>query len=193
MSSDQGLIRMVYASRATFKPFSTVSGLEGHVAKILETARRENKKNRLFGALYYGDGCFFQCLEGHQTDVDALYERLQKDQRHTDLKILSKQTVSQVGFQSWEMKYAALEQHIQKFLHQHGLRRFDPYQFNEQMSADLVSIIHQADENADANRLRAAIQHVDTQPKPQGGLTPMGLIILLLFSVLVAVVVNALI
>ena len=193
MSGDQGLIRMVYVSRATFKPFSTASGIEGHVAKILETARRENKKNHLVGALYYGDGCFFQCLEGRQIDVDALYERLQKDQRHTDLKVLSKEHVSQIGFQSWEMKYAALEHQIRNFLHQHGLRRFDPYQFNEKMSADLVSIIHQADEKVDSAGLRVAVQQADSRAKPEGGLTAMGLILLLLFSVVVAVIVSWLI
>lgn len=58
----QNLIRLTYVSKATFKPFGGADGVDKKVAQILSVARRENKKNNLVGALYYGNGCFFQCL-----------------------------------------------------------------------------------------------------------------------------------
>lgn len=103
------LIRLVYASKATFKPFAADQGIDKNVASILATARRENKRNNLVGALYYGNGCFFQCLEGTREAIDALYAKLQKDPRHTQLQILSTQPISQIGFSSWEMKYATID------------------------------------------------------------------------------------
>ena len=40
----QNLIRLTYASKATFKPFGGADGVDKKVAQILSVARRENKK-----------------------------------------------------------------------------------------------------------------------------------------------------
>ena len=110
MSSE--LIRFVYVSRATFKPFDagSESGLDANVVKILNQSRKNNQKRNLVGALYYGSGCFFQCLEGAKSDIDALYATLLNDPRHKDLKILSSKPIDRIHFTSWEMKYATIDQ-----------------------------------------------------------------------------------
>lgn len=140
------LIRMAYASKATFEPFNVEKGVEGNVANILKIARRNNRKNNLVGALYYGNGSFFQCLEGRKQDIDALYAKLEKDLRHTDLQVLSVEPIQQVGFLSWEMKYAAIDQEVRSFLKNHQLGKFDPYRFTPEMTAELISVLQTADD-----------------------------------------------
>ncbi|WP_084494889.1 BLUF domain-containing protein [Alkanindiges illinoisensis] len=140
--------RMVYASKATFKPFKAGDSIDKDVKDILTTARRENKKNNLVGALYYGNGCFFQCLEGNQQDIDQLYAKLEKDPRHHELKVLSLEPVEQRSFSSWEMKYATIDREVRAFLRTHQMGKFNPYRFSPEMTAELVGLLQQADENA---------------------------------------------
>lgn len=144
--STQPLYRLTYASRSTFKPFLNEGGVDGNIAQILNTARESNKKAGLVGALYYGNGCFFQCLEGKKEQIDLLFEKLLKDSRHKDLKILSYQPIVSSGFSSWEMKYATIDNEVRSFLRQHGITKFDPYKFNDQMTANLVEMLQKADE-----------------------------------------------
>lgn len=142
------LVRFVYVSRATFKPFNmgAESGLDGHVVKILNQSRKNNQKRNLVGALYYGGGCFFQCLEGAKTDIDALYATLLQDPRHKDLKILSSKPIEKIGFSSWEMKYATIDQEVRTFLRKYNLAKFDPYQFTPEMTEELVSTLQKAED-----------------------------------------------
>lgn len=179
------LIRMSYASKATFKPFNAVDGVDANVANILSTARRENRKNNLVGALYYGNGCFFQCLEGQKSDIDALYAKLEKDPRHTDLRVLSIEPIQQVGFVSWEMKYAQIDQEVRAFLKNHQLGKFDPYRFSPEMTAELVAVLQKADEGLSD----AELKHIDSvsNSKRASGVS-MGIYIM---SIVIAVVVTA--
>ncbi|MBP9786146.1 MAG: BLUF domain-containing protein [Acinetobacter sp.] len=145
----QNLIRLTYVSKATFKPFGGADGVDKKVAQILSVARRENKKNNLVGALYYGNGCFFQCLEGEKQDIDALYAKLEKDQRHTELKVLLVETIEQFGFLSWEMKYATIDKEVRSFLRTHNLVKFDPYRFTPELISELIVLLKKADDIAD--------------------------------------------
>ena len=79
------LIQMIYITRSTFMTTKLANGIEPNVARILLKSRA-NKKNGLVGALYFGDGSFFQCLEGATESVDRLFETLLKDSHHKDIK-----------------------------------------------------------------------------------------------------------
>lgn len=160
MSDSNRLVRMVYASKASFKPFDTEHGIDGNVAHILATARRRNRKNGLVGALYYGNGCFFQCLEGQQSAVDELYSHLLLDPRHHDLKILQYMDIEEVGFLSWEMKFAMVDREIRNFLRANNMIKFDPYRFNHDMIDTLVEILYDADEEAPEEKIAPIVQQI---------------------------------
>jgi hypothetical protein len=146
MSESKKNVRLVYASRATFKPFGIVNTKDGsideNIANILETSRKENLIYQLVGVLFYGQGYFLQCLEGSQSSIDRLYAKLLKDSRHTDLKILSTHEIDKIGFSGWEMKFATIDQDIRSFLKIHNMARFDPYKFDYAMTETLVEILH---------------------------------------------------
>lgn len=160
MSVHHDLIRVTYASRATFKPFESVGEVDSTIQHILHQARTNNQKNNLVGALYYGHGCFFQCLEGGKADIDRLLQTLKADPRHKELKILSTQPIKKRIFSDWEMKYATIDHEVRQFLRQHHLVKFDPYRFDAQMTAELVDTLQRADRQADDLDLLNAV-HTD--------------------------------
>lgn len=140
------LTRVTYVSRSTFKPFGTQSGIEPNVARILSQSRRNNMHRNLVGVLYYGNGCFFQCLEGHSDAIDQLLESLRRDPRHRDLEILTRNPIEHLSFMDWNMKYVSVDQEVQALLKRHNMKRFDPYQFTPEMIQQLVDVFHQSAE-----------------------------------------------
>lgn len=141
------LIRLAYSSKATFEPFSkTESKLDPRVADILHVARENNRKNRLYGALYYGNGNFFQCLEGSEQDINTLYEKLLKDPRHSAVKVLLREPIEKITFGDWEMKFALVDEKVRGLLREYQLSKFNPEAFNTDMTKKLVSVL-QSDRN----------------------------------------------
>ena len=135
------LIRIVYISRATFPVSQSMDGVEPNVARILATSRTNNRKNGLVGMLYYGDGCFFQCLEGETNKVQTLYKTLLKDPRHKDLKILASESIKRLSFPDWSMKYVPVDEHMQKLLTEHGFDTFDPYRFDHHLVERVMQLL----------------------------------------------------
>ncbi len=185
------LIRFVYVSQATFKPFSVGadSEIDSYVVNILNQSRKNNKNRNLVGALYYGNGCFFQCLEGQKTDIDALYQILLQDPRHKNLKILSSQPIEKIGFSSWEMKYATIDQEVRTFLRKYSLAKFDPYRFTPAMTDELVSTLQQAEDEISTAALEKIAGSLPELPAISEGSIQYGkvLVVALFCAILLAI------
>lgn len=162
----ENLIQMIYISRSTFTPTELSNGIEPNVARILLKSRANNKKNGLVGVLYFGDGCFFQCLEGAAEAVDKLYEKLLNDSRHKELKILSRKSIDSLSFSNWSMKHVPLEHEMTNLLKSQGLKTFDPYQFNAEMTKSALALLHSKD-NATEQMLLEDISIKATQADQQ--------------------------
>ncbi|MHA7880586.1 MAG: BLUF domain-containing protein [Saccharospirillum sp.] len=132
-------VQLTYASEANFSS-NQRGGVETEVARILLQSRRNNPKDRLGGVLHYGNGYFFQCLEGERDKVTAAYERIATDPRHTRVQMLGMNTVQRRRFTDWSMKYVALDSDIQALLAQHNLKAFDPYAFNSEVIDQLIDL-----------------------------------------------------
>lgn len=141
------LIRLVYASRSTSAPGSTHQGLDSAVARILAKSRRNNAKLGIVGGLLFGDGCFLQCLEGGEREVDALYEKIRTDPRHRDVTILSRTGIARCSFTAWSMKYAPGEEPLRRLLQTLKTVRFDPYGLSQ---ADLAAVVGYMEHEAEA-------------------------------------------
>ena len=144
------LIQMIYISRSTFAPAEITNGIEPNVARILLKSRANNKKNGLVGVLYFGNGCFFQCLEGAAEAVDNLYETLLKDTRHKDLKVLSRKPIDVLSFSNWSMKHVPLEDEMTKLLKSQGFKTFDPYNFNAEMTKNAMELLNSSNDSTQA-------------------------------------------
>lgn len=143
MSNPTQWLRLVYASRATFPAGADNASLNADVARILMQSRRNNPAQGLVGALYFADGCFFQCLEGPSDAVDRLYARLHQDPRHSDLKVLGRALVERPSFSGWSMKFVPNALAVRALLSRHGLKAFDPYAFSPDALAAMVNLLVQ--------------------------------------------------
>ncbi len=157
------LIQVSYASRSNF-PANTMGGIEPELARILLVSRRNNPRRGLVGALYYGDGCFFQCLEGPQPAVEALLRTLAVDPRHSDLKILSRRTIRRRTFSAWSMKYVPLEDSVKQLLRTHQFDRFDPYRFDATVIEGMIRLLQTAADPGSTDP-SAALVHQEYQQR----------------------------
>ncbi|WP_175416188.1 BLUF domain-containing protein [Aggregatimonas sangjinii] len=78
------------------------------IAEILEKARRNNKQKDITGCLLFYNEHFIQYLEGEQHKVMTLYDRIQQDDRHFDITLLSSTQIEEREFGSWDMAYENL-------------------------------------------------------------------------------------
>lgn len=137
----QKLVQIIYISRSTFENADAINKIEPNVVRILAKSRINNRKNGLVGVLYFGDGAFFQCLEGDETAVNTLFSKIEQDPRHKDVKLISKKYVSKLSFPDWAMKYAPLDERMGKFLKDNGYKSFDPYHFTPEMTQKILGVL----------------------------------------------------
>lgn len=92
---------------------NTADGTEAEqkqqVQKILDTARRNNQKLNVTGALLYSGGYFCQVLEGEAGVLEELFETIQMDSRHNKVTVLSLLPIEQRRFSEWAMASAGSE------------------------------------------------------------------------------------
>ena len=78
------------------------------ISNILETARDFNKKNGITGCLIYHNHRFIQVLEGDRTILEELYSNIKKDKRHSNVKTLVQDFISERNFNIWSMAFIDL-------------------------------------------------------------------------------------
>lgn len=140
------LVRLAYASKATFKEQPVEQGVEPNVARILMTSRRNNAKQQIVGGLYYGDGHFFQYLEGEEQAVNALYERIARDDRHRSVATLVQEPLAERTFSNWSMKYVPLSSDVRRLLERHGMSSFQPLDFHKELCEEMIDLIRRSSE-----------------------------------------------
>ncbi len=91
------LVQLTYASR----PFGFDAG---NLAGILLDARRCNARDHVTGALICRDDLYLQLLEGPPDAVDAAYARIRRDDRHIEVRPLTRTTAMDRLFGTWAMR-----------------------------------------------------------------------------------------
>jgi hypothetical protein len=137
----QKLVQIIYISRSTFENADAINKIEPNVVRILAKSRTNNRKNGLVGVLYFGNGAFFQCLEGNEDAINTLFAKIENDPRHKDVKLISKKYISRLSFPDWAMKYAPLDEKMGKYLKENGYQNFDPYVFTPDMTQKILSLL----------------------------------------------------
>lgn len=97
------LHRLVYYSR------NRIPGAPAEIASqidaILAASRRNNAMIGVTGALIFNSGIFAQVLEGSRHDIEATFERIQRDERHGDVQVLAFEETAGRAFPSWSMAF----------------------------------------------------------------------------------------
>jgi len=87
--------------RSTAIPEITIEQIED----ILKTARNFNSKNDVTGCLVFSKGYFIQLLEGSKDTIKDLMDHIDRDNRHTNIDILSEGEAEKKIFETWDMAY----------------------------------------------------------------------------------------
>jgi hypothetical protein len=73
------------------------------LAGILSSARRNNPRDDITGALICRHDIYLQLIEGPPAAIDALYARIAVDDRHDDVRLLHVANVDERLFPDWAM------------------------------------------------------------------------------------------
>lgn len=99
MNNPQAPYCLVYVSQAT-RDFE-----EGELADLLAVSRRNNAASGITGLLMYESRLFLQALEGPQTAVTALFQKIKRDPRHADVQLVCEDHIQQRYFGPWRMAF----------------------------------------------------------------------------------------
>jgi hypothetical protein len=128
------LVRLIYASRSVAPITSEL------VRQILDAAHQHNPERGITGVLCYGDGVFVQALEGGRAEVNALYQTICRDSRHSDVTLLSYEEVDQREFACWSMAQAPLDKKNAALLLRHSSSPvLDPFRLSGKTTCRLLS------------------------------------------------------
>ncbi len=75
------------------------------IASILVSARRNNVRDELTGALVYNGHNFLQLLEGPDEKVEACLAVIREDPRHSGMIEVRRRTIEARDFGEWAMLY----------------------------------------------------------------------------------------
>ncbi len=126
VSNIEDLYQLVYISRMTSIGLSGASTLND-VAKI---AIKNNKADKVTGILCYGNGYFFQYVEGSEQALTNLKNRILMDDRHKDMQTLEFSALNKRRFTGWSLRSITLERWMLSDSKVKALMPFKPYNWN---------------------------------------------------------------
>lgn len=88
--------RLIYQS----KPFGFDHAM---LAGILLSARRNNRRDDITGALICRRDVYLQLIEGPLDRIEALYAKIERDDRHCDVQLMLKEDEVERMFPGWDM------------------------------------------------------------------------------------------
>ncbi len=127
------MVRLIYVSR--FKgdqPFAAVD-------RIVAQSRRNNPSHGVTGVLCHTGSLFMQVLEGSRESVNALYNKINRDDRHRDVTLLEYAEIFERRFAGWTMGRVNLNKVNASMLLKYSEQpEFDPYRLSGKVSLALL-------------------------------------------------------
>ncbi len=99
------LARLLYISKCAFagEPADKLAAIE----LLARTSAVKNRYLSLTGVLMLVDGTFVQVLEGPPANVEAVFEQICCDLRHTEVTLVEFDPIKSRMFAEWEMAFLA--------------------------------------------------------------------------------------
>jgi hypothetical protein len=102
--SSQSIHNLVYCSQAA-QHLDKES-----IDRIITTSKHNNPRFAITGLLTYGNGFFFQWLEGPEDNVTSLFKAISADPRHRNVVLLTKEDEFRERiFPNWDMELVKAE------------------------------------------------------------------------------------
>ena len=132
------MYRLIYAS----KPNVDVSPelMKG----IIKTAESNNEKRGVTGILFYNFEYFLQCLEGSREQVNSIFSRICKDDRHKNVEIILAKDVDARIFGRWNMALSSMtEINTYNYFKFFPTAEFNPYLLTDRIAEEFVRSLKQ--------------------------------------------------
>ena len=136
-SDTTDLYQFIYISRITSIGLSGASTLND----IAEVSIAHNKAENISGILCYGNGYFFQYIEGSEQALTNLKNRILKDNRHKDIQTLAFSAITERRFTGWSLRSIILERWMLKDPKVKVFLPFKPYDWDSNDWAKLLEIL----------------------------------------------------
>jgi hypothetical protein len=107
MSQPQ-LISISYISKAT-QDMGVLA-----LMRLTDQAAQLNQKLGLSGVLFYENQHFGQTLEGSREEVIKIWEKIQRDPRHHQVRLLKLEEIKERSFPAWSMRFFLAKEIIAK-------------------------------------------------------------------------------
>jgi Sensors of blue-light using FAD len=125
---------LVYASTA----HSWVS--EFDLKTMLHKSRDYNKGHGLTGVLIYEDGSFLQTIEGPPEEVDLVFDRISKSQKHYNIQLILEAPILARSFPNWSMGFIEMpkDNFLRQSANQWKIFNSWPYQKEIHIGAKMI-------------------------------------------------------
>ncbi|EAR60172.1 BLUF domain-containing protein [Neptuniibacter caesariensis] len=133
-----GNVRVIYCSTVTS------SLKKDNFIELVRASVINNKNLNITGILLFNGRYFFQVLEGDNGVVNKLLDKINGDDRHAEIDILSRRAIDSRLFPKWSMEL--IDANNDFFKETYG-GEFNPYLFTDQQSLECAT-------NAKAWRMR---------------------------------------
>ena len=78
--------------------------------RLLYHSYANNQTSGITVALIYEDNKFGQVIEGAEQDIEALWQKIQKDSRHKNVRLIESKPISERSFKKWTMVFQGSEE-----------------------------------------------------------------------------------
>ncbi len=97
------LVCLVYVSLATH-PMT-----HDELRSLLQEIRKKNQIKNITGMLLHRDSFFLQAIEGEDTEVEILFEKIKHDPRHHSILKVYKNPITERTFSDWSMGFNLID------------------------------------------------------------------------------------
>lgn len=94
---------LAYFSRSVA---SELGGAHVELGRILATARKNNARQNVTGALIFSEDFFAQVLEGPRDAIESIFEGIESDPRHSHVTVIHLKPIETRRFSDWSMAFA---------------------------------------------------------------------------------------
>jgi hypothetical protein len=134
------IVRLTYYSRNRID--RSLGSAHDRIHDILIESVTNNRRDDITGALIHDDRWFAQALEGPETIVSATFERILRDDRHSDVRLIKMQPVPERRFAAWWMACVARgDDNADLFRHHCESECFDPRLMRPDRLGDLIEAV----------------------------------------------------
>ena len=106
--SKSPLISVSYISKAT-QDMGVLA-----LMRLTDQAAQLNQKLGLSGVLFFENQHFGQILEGPRAEVTKIWEKIQRDPRHHQVRLLKMEEIKERSFPAWSMRFFLAKEIVAK-------------------------------------------------------------------------------